>query len=90
MPDAVSITVNGAGIMVPSGTTALAAILSTGASTVRRSVSGALRGPLCGMGVCFECRATVNRRRHSRTCEILCAPGMDIRTGNYAEEHVDG
>ncbi|MFZ0639145.1 MAG: (2Fe-2S)-binding protein [Candidatus Acidiferrales bacterium] len=80
MPDAIHVTVNGACIVVPSGTTALAAILSTGASVVRRSVSGAPRGPLCAMGVCFECRATVNRMRHSRTCQILCAPGMDIRS----------
>lgn len=83
MPEAISITVNGKTIAVPSGTTALAAILSTGASSVRRSVTGAARGPLCGMGVCFECRAIVNRRRHSRTCEILCAPGMDIHTGDH-------
>lgn len=89
MPEAISITVNGRSIVVRSGTTALAAILSTGASSIRRSVSGAARGPLCGMGVCFECRATVNRRRHSRTCEILCAPGMDIRTGGHANERRD-
>ncbi|MGB6484843.1 MAG: 2Fe-2S iron-sulfur cluster-binding protein [Candidatus Acidiferrales bacterium] len=80
MPEPISVTVDGASITVPSGTTALAAILLAGASTVRRSVSGAPRGPLCGMGVCFECRATVNRRRHSRTCQILCVPGMDIRS----------
>lgn len=80
MPDAISVTVNATSVTVPSGATALAAILSAGASSVRRSVSGAPRGPLCGMGVCFECRATVNRRRHSRTCQILCVPGMDIRT----------
>lgn len=84
MPDTISITIDGARITVPLGTTALAAILSTGISAVRRSVSGTPRGPLCGMGVCFECRATVNRRRHSRTCEILCTPGMDIRTGEHA------
>lgn len=89
MPDAISITVNDANISVPAGTTALAAILSTGVSAIRRSVSGAPRGPLCGMGICFECRATVNGRRHSRTCEILCASGMDIRTGEYDSEHVD-
>ncbi|HEV2467997.1 MAG TPA: (2Fe-2S)-binding protein [Candidatus Sulfotelmatobacter sp.] len=86
MPDVISITVNGASITVPLGTTALAAILSTGASSVRRSVSGAPRGPLCGMGVCFECRATVNHRPHSRTCETLCAPGMDIRTGDHVND----
>jgi D-hydroxyproline dehydrogenase subunit gamma len=80
MPEAISVTVNGARVAVPSGTTALAAILLTGTPAVRRSVSGAPRGPLCAMGVCFECRATVNRRRHVRTCQILCAPGMDIRS----------
>lgn len=79
MPDAISLRVNGASVTVPSGATALAAILSAGVS-VRRSVSGEPRGPLCGMGVCFECRATVNRRRYARTCQILCVPGMDIRT----------
>lgn len=79
MPDAISVTVNGAPLSVSPGTTALAAILLIGQSTVRRSVSGTLRGPLCAMGVCFECRATVNRTRHSRTCQILCEPGMDIR-----------
>jgi D-hydroxyproline dehydrogenase subunit gamma len=86
MPDAISITVNGARVSVPAGTTALAAILSTGASSVRRSVTGAPRGPLCGMGVCFECRATVNRCRYARTCEILCAPGMDIRTDEFRHD----
>jgi D-hydroxyproline dehydrogenase subunit gamma len=80
MPEAISVSVNGASVTVPSGATALAAILSAGAPSVRRSVSGEPRGPLCSMGVCFECRATVNRRRYSRTCQIVCEPGMDIRT----------
>lgn len=80
MSDVISVTVNGARLDVSSGTTALAAIFLAGASAVRRSVTGAPRGPLCAMGVCFECRATVNRRRHSRTCQLLCEQGMDIRT----------
>jgi D-hydroxyproline dehydrogenase subunit gamma len=80
MPDTIPVTVNGASIAVPSGATALAAIFLAGQSVVRRSISGAARGPLCGMGICFECRATINQRRHSRSCQILCAPGMDIRT----------
>ncbi|HEV2288237.1 MAG TPA: (2Fe-2S)-binding protein [Candidatus Acidoferrales bacterium] len=84
MPDAISITVNGTAVHVPPNTTALAAILMSRASSsvpfVRRSVTGEPRGPLCAMGVCFECRATINGQHHSRTCLILCAPGMDIRT----------
>jgi D-hydroxyproline dehydrogenase subunit gamma len=80
MPDSIAVTVNGTSVTVPRGATALAAILSLGASSVRRSVSGAPRGPLCGMGVCFECRATVDRRRYARTCQVSCVAGMDIRT----------
>jgi len=80
MPDAISIRVNGARVSVSPGTTVLAAILSSGISTVRRSVSAEPRGPLCAMGICFECRATVNHERHARTCQLLCAPEMDVRT----------
>lgn len=86
MPDAITVTVDGAAVPVSPGTTALAAILIAGKSSVRRSVAGSPRGPLCAMGVCFECRAVVNRTPHSRTCQILCVPGMDIRT----QESTDG
>ena len=41
-----------------------AAILMSGRSATRRSVSGEPRGPLCGMGICFECRVTVDGERH--------------------------
>jgi predicted molibdopterin-dependent oxidoreductase YjgC len=80
MPELISVTVNGTRMEVPNGTTALAAILSTGTGVVRRSVTAEPRGPLCAMGICFECRATVDRKGHCRTCQILCAPGMDIQT----------
>ncbi|MFZ0211953.1 MAG: 2Fe-2S iron-sulfur cluster-binding protein [Candidatus Acidiferrales bacterium] len=84
MPETISVTVNGTAVRVPSNATALAAILmctpSRAASFVRRSVAGEPRGPLCAMGICFECRATINNQRHRRTCQILCAPGMEIRT----------
>jgi D-hydroxyproline dehydrogenase subunit gamma len=82
MPEIISVTVNGASVRVPRGATTLAAVFAAGGFSVRRSVSGTARGPLCGMGVCFECRATVNHRRYARTCQILCTPGMDIRTND--------
>jgi sarcosine oxidase subunit alpha len=71
--------VNGVPVTVSQGTTVAAAILMTSVST-RRSVSGEPRGPLCGMGVCFECRATVNGIAHQRSCQILCAQGMEVHT----------
>ena len=41
---------------------------------------GELRGPVCGMGVCFECRVMVNGLSHVRSCQTICEPGMEIRT----------
>lgn len=71
--------VNGVPVTVISGTTVAAAILMTGAST-RRSVTGEPRGPLCGMGICFECRAIIDGVQHQRTCQIICAQGMEVQT----------
>jgi D-hydroxyproline dehydrogenase subunit gamma len=34
---------------------------------------------MCGMGICFECCATVNGRR-LRTCQTVCQPNMEILT----------
>ena len=80
MPESIPVRVNGKRLEVPKNSTALAAVLMSGSSMIRRSVSGEPRGPLCGMGICFECRATVNHMPHSRTCQILCEDGMEIRT----------
>ncbi len=79
MPEQVELKVNGTSIMVPLGATVAVAIALAGAAC-RKSVSGELRGPLCGMGICFECRAAVNARPYCRTCQVSCRPGMEINT----------
>jgi sarcosine oxidase subunit alpha len=79
MPDLIALTVNGTSLRVAPGTTVAAAIAAAGASS-RTSVSGEPRGPLCGMGICFECRVTIDGRPHQRSCQIQCAAGMDVRT----------
>jgi len=76
---AVSMTVNGKPIRVAPATTVAAAVLQSGVPT-RTSVSGEPRAPLCGMGICFECRVWIDGRQHQRSCQILCAAGMDVRT----------
>jgi D-hydroxyproline dehydrogenase subunit gamma len=75
----IPLAVNGISLTVSPGTTVAAAILMTGSPT-RISVTGEPRGPLCGMGICFECRATIDGCAHQRTCQILCESGMDVRT----------
>lgn len=80
MPDSITVRINGAAITVPTGTTLAAAILNAGYTSFRRSVSGNPRAPLCGMGICFECRVTLNGARHVPCCQLLCRDGMDVHT----------
>ena len=80
MNDIVIVTVNGRAVEVPAGCTAAVALAVMGVDYARLSVSGTPRGPLCGMGICFECCATIDGRPHQRTCQAVCRPGMEIRT----------
>jgi D-hydroxyproline dehydrogenase subunit gamma len=75
----VTITVNGAPVVVPSGATVAVAIMMAG-QACRISVSGEPRGPLCGMGICYECRVAIDGTPHARSCQVLCEHGMDVAT----------
>jgi predicted molibdopterin-dependent oxidoreductase YjgC len=76
----VTIRVNGRPVTVPAGTVVAAALEQAGEGRFRRSVTGTPRSPLCGMGICFECRVTIDGRIHSRSCQTLCEEGMEVRT----------
>ena len=80
MSETVSLAVNGIAVEMPAGSLVSAAILKTGTLAFRRSVTGEPRGPLCGMGICFECRVTIDGERHCRSCQTVCRNGMDVRT----------
>ena len=45
---------------------------------------GQPRTPFCGMGVCQECRVSVNGRRVPG-CQTLCQPDMQIERSGYAD-----
>lgn len=74
------VSVNGADVFVSSGTTVAAAVMSAGITKFRRSVVGEARSALCGMGICFECRVTIDGAAHARSCQIVCEDGMIVRT----------
>jgi predicted molibdopterin-dependent oxidoreductase YjgC len=80
MADAIKITVDGEHVRVGEGVSLAAALMMAGRAATRRSVGGEERGPLCGMGICFECRVTVDGERHVRSCQTLCREGMEVRT----------
>ena len=79
-PETLRLRVDGLTIDVPAGSMVSAAVAIAGASKFRRSVTGQPRAPLCGMGICFECRVTINGRAHCKSCQIPCETGMEVET----------
>jgi sarcosine oxidase subunit alpha len=75
----VRLKVNGIEVVVPSGTTVAVAIMLAN-QPCRTSITGEPRGALCGMGICFECRAVINANQHCRSCQRLCEEGMSVTT----------
>lgn len=87
MPEMVTIDVDGHSVQVACGSSVVAAVaLATGTAGVvtRESINGEQRGPLCGMGVCQECRVTIDGVRHRLACQTLCRQGMSIKTARSA------
>ena len=81
MSGVVTITIDGRALGVRAGTLVAAAIeIAAPGRGARLAVGGSRRQPLCGMGVCGECRVTVDGQAHRLGCQTFCADGMEIRT----------
>lgn len=78
--DTIEFTINGNRAAASPGTSVAAAVLAHGVHHFRRSARGEPRAPLCGMGICFECRLTVDGIPHQKACQLLVAPGMQVVT----------
>jgi len=75
----IAVQINGKTFEVARGTSVAAALLLAGQPS-RISVTGEPRTALCGMGICFECRAVVNGLQHQRTCQLVCEDGITVET----------
>lgn len=80
-PAAVAIDVDGAHVDAYPGESLATALLAAGLRAFRRTPSGALRGPLCNMGVCFECVVAVDGEPGVRACATPVREGMSVETG---------
>ncbi|MDC8757130.1 2Fe-2S iron-sulfur cluster-binding protein [Janthinobacterium fluminis] len=80
MPERIELSIDKRAVSVAAGSSVAAAIAIAGGGITRRSVGGAARAPLCGMGVCQECRVTIDGRAHRLACQTPCAPGMQVQT----------
>jgi D-hydroxyproline dehydrogenase subunit gamma len=80
-PAAVAIEVDGTRVDAYPGESLATALLAAGVRAFRRTRSGAPRGPLCNMGVCFECVVTVDGEPGVRACATQVREGMNVETG---------
>ncbi|WP_282343138.1 (2Fe-2S)-binding protein [Pseudomonas sp. PS02288] len=70
---------DGRPLHVAEGTSVAAALALGGDGCARTSVSGQRRAPLCGMGICQECRVSIDGVRRL-ACQTLCREGMRVET----------
>jgi sarcosine oxidase subunit alpha len=81
MAERVRILVDGRPLDVEAGISVVAALWNAGVRAARASaVAGEPRGPLCGMGVCFECRVTIDGAPQRRACLETVREGMEVGT----------
>lgn len=71
-------------IPASSGASVAAALMHAGVRAFRRSVSGEPRAPLCGMGVCHECRVTIDGVPHRRACLVPVRDGLHVSVEEHA------
>jgi len=76
----IQFTINGQPAEASPDTTIAAAILNSGVLHFRKSVSGESRAPLCGMGLCYECRVTIDGVLNEKSCQTSVRSGMEIKT----------
>jgi predicted molibdopterin-dependent oxidoreductase YjgC len=75
----IELSLDGRSLQVADGTTVAAALSLGGDGSSRTSVSGQRRAPFCGMGICQECRVTIDGQRRL-ACQTLCREGMQVET----------
>jgi sarcosine oxidase subunit alpha len=75
----VKLSVNGQPVEVHAGASVAAAVAQV-TMQFRLSVNDTRRAPLCGMGVCFECRVQVDGVAHVRACMTAVTEGMQVVT----------
>ncbi len=67
-------------ITAQKGDSVAAALLANGHKIFRTTpISGATRGPLCMMGICFECLVEIDGKGNQQACMREVQEGMRIR-----------
>ena len=81
----IEIQVDGRVVSALAGESLAATLTAAGQLALRRHASGEPRGLYCGMGVCFDCRVSIDGRPGERACMTPVRAGMRVRTGAEAD-----
>ncbi len=81
----IEIDVDGKAVRALAGESLAATLTAAGHLDLRRHASGGPRGVYCGMGVCFDCRVSIDGRPGERACLATVKPGLRVRTGAQAD-----
>lgn len=77
--DRVTVEVDGQSLTLAAGSSVAAALAVRTPQGSRRSLSGEPRAAFCGMGICHECRCTIDGLRRL-ACQTVCTDGMRIES----------
>ena len=75
----ITLIVDGTSITCPADISVMALLMQHHLPT-RQSVTGTARAPVCGMGICYECRVTIDDVPHQLACQRIVSAGMHITT----------
>ncbi|QIS03173.1 (2Fe-2S)-binding protein [Nocardia brasiliensis] len=80
-----TITVDGVSVRGAHGQTLATVLLADGRDHWRTAPTGGGRGVFCGIGVCFDCVATVNGSPDVRLCRRPARDGDTVHTQSRAD-----
>ncbi|RRR96847.1 (2Fe-2S)-binding protein [Glycomyces terrestris] len=86
-PQSLHITVDGARVEGLQGQSIAGVLLTQDRTTWRTTVAGRPRGVFCGIGVCFDCIATVNGESDVRLCMRRAHDGDVVTTQDDTIQH---
>ena len=75
----VTVLIDGVPRTFAAGSSVAAALGAGLPQGARRSVRGEARAAFCGMGICHECRCTIDGLRRL-ACQTLCVDGMRVES----------
>jgi sarcosine oxidase subunit alpha len=69
----------GRSITAREGQSVAAALIAAGERCLRIDEAGRPKGAVCGIGVCWECRCSIDGSADVRACMTPVRPGMNVR-----------